>query len=218
MSVLASLTRAYDRLAERGQVPAFGYSSERIGFLIPLCEDGSPAGMPIDLRQGEGRKLAAPLMAVPAAFKRPGVTPRSFFLWDNTAFALGITASESKDAITRFAAFRKLHRDSLSRSGDVGLLALLRFIDKWQPDDFRALGWPGAMMDQNVAFVLESERQQNIRIHDRPAARSIWSRVAAMGTRSEAICLVTGERSPIVRVSLLPSKVSGVPRQQAVRS
>ena len=199
MSVLASLVQAYERLADRHEVPPFGYSSEKIGFLIPLHEDGTP-GMPIDLREGEGRRLTAPLMAVPASFKRPGMTPRAFFLWDNTAFALGVTASESKDAATRFAAFRKRHLDELSSSDDPGLVALLRFIEKWQPETFTALGWPEAMKDQNIVFALESERLRNIRIHDRPAARALWSRLAAKGERSEAICLITGERSPVARL------------------
>lgn len=200
MSVLASLAQAYERLADRGEVPPFGYSSEKIGFLIPLHEDGTPAGMPIDLREEEGRKLTAPLMAVPASFKRPGVTPRAFFLWDNTAFALGVTASETKDAATRFAAFRKRHQDELSGNDDPGLQALLRFVDNWQPAAFETLGWPEAMKDQNVVFALESERLRNVRIHDRAAARTLWGRLAAMGTRSGAICLVTGDRSPVARL------------------
>ena len=41
MSALASLVRAYEPLVARDEVPPFGYSSERIGFLIPLEEDGT---------------------------------------------------------------------------------------------------------------------------------------------------------------------------------
>jgi CRISPR-associated protein Csd1 len=95
MSALASLVRAYGRLPD---APGFGYSMERIGFLVSLNADGSPAGPPIDLREGEGKKRTARLMQVPASFKRPGITPRSFFLWDNTAFALGVSANEKRRA------------------------------------------------------------------------------------------------------------------------
>src|SRR5207253_2881391 len=69
MSVLASLNRAYERLADRGEVPPFGYSSEKIGFLIPLNEDGTPAGLPIDLREGDEKRLAGPPMTVPQPVK-----------------------------------------------------------------------------------------------------------------------------------------------------
>ena len=44
MSILASLAKAYDRLSD---APPFGFSSEKIGFLIPLNEDGSVAHPPI---------------------------------------------------------------------------------------------------------------------------------------------------------------------------
>ena len=43
MSALASLVRAYDRMAERGEVPPFGYSQEKIGFVVSLYPDGTIA-------------------------------------------------------------------------------------------------------------------------------------------------------------------------------
>ena len=200
MSALASLVRAYDRLFERGKVPAFGYSVEKVGFLIPLNDDGSLAGPPIDLREGEGKKRSPRLMQVPASFKRSGTTPRSFFLWDNTAFALGVSAEDKKAGPERLEAFRELHRGALVDTDDPGLKALLRFIESWSPSDFARLGWPEDMKDQNLVFALESERLRNIRIHDRPAARALWARSSADRDKSEAACLVTGERGPIARL------------------
>ena len=197
MSALASLVRAYERLPN---APAFGYSTERIGFLVSLNADGSPAGPPIDLREGEGKRKAPRLIQVPASFKRPGTTPRSFFLWDNTAFALGVSADEKKANTTRLEAFRQLHRKELAGTNDPGLKALLRFIDSWSPADFTRLGWPEEMKDQNIVFALEGERLKNIFIHDRPAARALWTRLCAGGEKKEAACLVTGERGPIARL------------------
>ncbi|HZE55793.1 MAG TPA: type I-C CRISPR-associated protein Cas8c/Csd1 [Bradyrhizobium sp.] len=207
MSALASLVRAYDRLATRGEVPAFGYSQEKIGFLISLNVDGTPIGQPIDLREGEGRRKLSRMMAVPAAFKRPGVTPRAFFLWDNTAYALGITASEGKDGSTRLEAFRERHRRELAGTKDEGLLALLKFVEAWTPEEFVRLGWSDEMKDQNIVFGLESERRQNIRIHDRPAARELWAKLSAAADKVEAACLVTGERGPVAR---LHASIKGV--------
>lgn len=200
MTILASLADAYDRLADRKEVPPFGYSNERIGFLIALREDGRPAGPPIDLREGQGKKRDAPLMPVPSSSKRPGVTPRAFFLWDNTAYALGVTASEGKDGAARFAAFRERHRKDLKDTDDPGLLALLRFVETWTPDQFDALGWPSEMKDQNVVFALESDRRRNLCIHDRSAARALWVRLAAAGDKTEGVCLVSGARGPIARL------------------
>ncbi|MDR3528460.1 MAG: type I-C CRISPR-associated protein Cas8c/Csd1 [Rhizomicrobium sp.] len=200
MSALAALVGAYDRMAERGEVPPFGYSTEKIGFVISLNEDGTPAGIPADLREVSGREKKSRLMPVPASFKRPGVTPRPFFLWDNTAFAIGVTASDSKDPVIRFDAFRKKHLNVLQNSTDAGLLALRRFVECWNATDFASLGWPEEMKDQNVVFALESERLSGRYIHDRAAARSLWAQLAAEDKKGQAVCLITGIRGPIARL------------------
>lgn len=200
MSALAALVRAYDGMATRGEAPIFGYSQEKIGFLVSPNADGSPAGLPIDLREGEGKKKVARSMAVPASFKRPGVTPRAFFLWDNTAYALGVTASEGKDGSTRFAAFQERHRRELAGTNDLGLLALWKFLEAWTPEAFVRLSWPDEMKDQNVVFALETERLSDVRIHDRPAARELWSKNLASAYREKAACLVTGEHTSVTRL------------------
>jgi CRISPR-associated protein (Cas_Csd1) len=76
MSALASLVRAYDRMATRGEAAAYGYSQEKIGFVIPLNPDGSVAHAPIDLRRTEGKRMTAKLMAV----EKPGAARRARML------------------------------------------------------------------------------------------------------------------------------------------
>jgi len=196
MSVLAALARAYERLED---APPFGYSMEKISFLISLNGDGSPAGRPIDLRIPNGRKMLPRRLAVPASFKRPGVTPRAFFLWDNTAFVLGISANAEKDCEPRRLAFRELHRDALKDTQDLGLLAVKAFVENWLPEDFERLGWPEDMKDQNVVFALEQERLNRV-IHERPEAKMLWARLSAGGDKSLMTCLVTGERAPVARL------------------
>jgi|HigsolmetaAR203D_1030402.scaffolds.fasta_scaffold03240_6 CRISPR-associated protein Csd1 len=197
MTVLASLVRAYDRMADRSGMPPYGYSSEKIAFVIPLAENGMPAGGPVDLRQG--KKAEPRPMNVPASFKRPGTKPRAFFLWDNSSYALGVSDSPGKDALLRHRAFQERHRRDLAGSDDPGLLALLRFLEWWMPDRFEELGWPEGMKDQNVVFALDGERRERM-IHDRPAARELWVRLLGSGGETEGVCLVTGERSSIARL------------------
>ncbi len=199
MSALAALVRAYDRMAARNEVPSFGYSQEKIGYLIALNRDGTVAGMAHDLRQGEGRKRVAVPMAVPQPTKRTsGVAPN--FLWDKTAYVLGVTAGEGKRLAQEHETFIARHRDWLAGTNDEGLQALLRFLESWTPEQFVARGWPEEMKDQNLVFALESERLANIRIHDRPAARDLWARLSAAGDKQEAACLVTGNRMPVARL------------------
>ncbi|AVT81269.1 type I-C CRISPR-associated protein Cas8c/Csd1 [Rhodopseudomonas palustris] len=199
MSALAALVRAYDRMAQRGDVPPFGYSQQNIAFVIPLNADGTVAGAPIDLRLGEGRKKTARQLAVPQPIKRTsGVAPN--FLWDKTAYVLGVTTGEGKRTAQEHQAFRDQHQAWLAGSTDEGLQALLRFLEAWTPERFAEWGWPDDIKDQNVVFALETERVHNVYLHDRPAARALWARLMAGSDKTEAICLVSGERAPLARL------------------
>ncbi len=203
MSPLASLVRAYRRMETRGEVPPYGFSSEKIGFLIPLNEDGTVAGAPIDMRGGEGKKREPRMMRVPQPVKRTsGVSPNT--LWDKTSYVLGITAGEGKRTADEHAAFRARHLDLLTAEADPGLVALRRFVEAWTQEQFAERGWPEEMKDQNLVFALESERRgpagTTVCIHDRPAAKALWARLAATGEREASACLVTGEPGPIARL------------------
>jgi CRISPR-associated protein Csd1 len=200
MSALAALMRAYDRMASRNEVPAFGYSIQNFGFLISLNADGSVAGKPVDLRSGEGKKRIARSLAVPQPPKRTsGIAPN--FLWDKTAYVLGVTGGEGKRTAAEHEAFIKLHRDALGGSNDEGLVALLRFLESWRPERFAELAWPEDMKDQNIVFALESQRLDNIHIHDRPAARELWAKLSAENNKNgDAVCLVSGETAPVARL------------------
>ena len=202
MSPLASLVRAYERMESRHEVPSYGFSNEKIGYLIPLNEDGSVAGEPIDLRGGAGKKREARMMRVPQPVKRTsGVATNTF--WDKTSYALGVTAGEGKRLVQEHTDFRTRHLDLLAETEDAGLLALRRFVEAWAPERFTELGWPEEMKDQNVVFALAAEMHgEDLEyrcIHDRPAARTLWARLNG-GDGSEAVCLVTGERGPIARL------------------
>jgi CRISPR-associated protein Csd1 len=195
MSILAALAKAYERLD--GASP-FGYSQEKIGFLISLNEDGSVANV-TDLRAGEGKKKQPPLMQVPQALKRAsGIAPN--FLWDKTAYVLGVTDGEGKRTGDEHMAFVKRHLDDLAGTEDAGLLALCLFLTNWKSEQFIAPLWPDDMKDQNVVFALETERLKNIRIHDRPAAKNLWAKLSTEGEKSYAVCLVSGNYAPISRL------------------
>ena len=195
MSILASLVRAYDRLPD---APPFGFSSEKIGFLISLADDGAVVGLPNDLR-GEDKKRTPRQLFVPQAIKRTaGIAPN--FLWDKTSYVLGVTAGEGKRTADEHAAFVERHLADLGTPDDVGLRAFLAFLNAWTPERFAELGWPEEMKDQNVIFGLESQRRDRIFLHDRPAAKALWARLSAAGDKTETICLVTGEPAPVARL------------------
>ncbi|MER9965586.1 type I-C CRISPR-associated protein Cas8c/Csd1 [Mesorhizobium sp. M0060] len=195
MSILASLAKAYDRLPE---APPFGYSTEKIGFVISLNQDGTLASV-TDLRDGTGKKKLPRMMPVPQPAKRTaGIAPN--FLWDKTSYVLGVTAGEGKRTADEHAAFVKRHREALEDSEDAGLRALSLFLEGWGPERFVQPEWRDDMKDQNVVFALESERRQGAYLHDRPAAKALWVDRRSGGGDASSICLVTGSNGAVARL------------------
>lgn len=193
MTILSALTSAHARMVERGEVPTVGYARVQIGWMISLNADGTRAGLPIDLRQGLGKKLRAPVISVPAPPRRTsGIDP--CLLWDKTAYVLGITTGAGKRTAAEHAAWRAMHLRVLADATDLGLAAMRRWIDANQ-----ACEWPIEMLDGNVVFCLESERLDRC-IHDRPAATALVAQMAADDPMPDGICLVHGERGPIARL------------------
>lgn len=195
MSILASLVRAYDRLPN---APPFGFSSEKVGFLISLNDDGTVADV-IDLLEPVGKKKQPRMMLVPQPVKRTaGISPNTF--WDKTSYVLGVTAGEGKRTADEHAAFKKHHLDLLEGTDDPGLQAFSRFLSRWTPDQFQPPRWREEMRDQNVIFALESERLDHTMLHDRPAAKALWAGLAGAAASAKQICLVTGEPRPVARL------------------
>ena len=193
MSMLASLVRAYDRLPD---APPLGFSTEKIGFCVLLNLDGSVASVE-DLRDTD-KKRSPRMLLVPQAVKRTaGIAPN--FLWDKSAYVLGVTAGEGKRTADEHAAFRARHADWLAGTDDPGLLALLGFLERWNPDSFAPPIWPEDVRDQNIIFALADDYLDGY-LHDRPAARALWRRIGAEGASDPQTCLVTGDAGPVARL------------------
>lgn len=195
MSILASLARAYQRLED---APPFGFSKEKISFVISLNDDGTPASI-TDVREGEGRKRTPRLMQVPQSVKRTaGIAPN--FLWDKTSYALGVSTRDAKRVRDEHAAFVHRHLKALEAVNDRGVRALYLFLESWVPSRFEALGWPEDLKEQNVVFALESDRRSGIYIHDRPAAKALWSAELSGDNAPRSVCLVTGRHGATARL------------------
>lgn len=195
MTVLSALAKAYGRLPN---APPFGFSSEKIGVVISLNEDGSVFDV-IDWREGEGKKARPRPMLVPQPVKRTaGIAPN--FLWDKTSYALGVTAGEGKRTAEEHAAFLDRHLEAIGDQQDAGLNAFGLFLRNWSPEQFQPPRWREDMKDQNVIFALESDRRNNIFLHDRPAAKALWARQSGAAAADAQICLVTGAAGPVERL------------------
>ena len=198
MSILTSLEQAYHRLAKENKVPPIGYSDERVSYCVVLNANGQPVGPPMDLRDHSGKNPVAPRFSVPRPEKRTvKIVPN--FLWDKASYALGV--AEDGKALERVEkeqeAFRDRHLDALQGENDAGLMACYRFLQWWKPEYFDAHGWPDEMKGANVVFRLDEDRNF---IHDREAARQLWAlQMNQARNADQAICLVTGKKSPIAQ-------------------
>jgi CRISPR-associated protein Csd1 len=214
--ILQSLNTYYQRLADdpdSGVAPP-GYSEQKVSFSLKLSPEGELLdGGVMDERQNTGKKFVARLMLVPEAVKRAvAIAPN--FLCDNSTYVLGAD-TKGKPERTRecFEAFRSLHREITGESRDAGLLAVQRFLDRWDPVAAPKLPhWDVLEKGANLVFLLEEDGRLS-RVHERPAAKEAWMRHHAAQT-SEALgqCLITGQESaPIAR---LHAAIKGVPDAQ----
>lgn len=205
MSILASLARAYDRLPDAAP---YGYSSEKIGFVVSLREDGTVAGV-TDLRGGTGKKREPRLMQVPQPAKRTvKIIPN--LLWDKTSYALGVTEEANERTIKEHAAFVEAQAEIIGQSDDPGLRAFLAFLASWTPQQFAPPIWPEDARDQNIVFALESDRLSDMFLHDRPKARdAIAAHLLPEGEAETSLCLVSGVQAPVARLHPIIKNVWG---------
>lgn len=200
MSLLASLVRAYERLPD---APPFGYSTEKIGFCLVLNADGSVAEV-VDLRDTD-RKRSPRMLRVPQPPVRTS-GKKSCFLWDKTAYALGVTAGDGKRTAEEHDFFISEHERWLSGTDDPGLRAFLLFLRRWSAEEFVPPLWPAELCDLNLVFAFQEEYRERF-LHERPAAQAIWRKVKAEKVAQTRLCLVTGEQGPDLDVH---PKIKGV--------
>ena len=140
------------------KVPPYGFSEEKIGWILVLDSEGNLQDVVLNL--SADIKPRPKLMIVPRPDKRTsGIKPN--FLWDKTAYALGVEANKNKaeakkkpfiPAEKTFAAFKQYHLELLQDSADEGLLAIYCFLQNWQPEHFAAQHLPLEMLDTNIVF------------------------------------------------------------------
>lgn len=197
MSILAALARAYDRLSVAGNMPRPGYSTQNTFGCIVLNADGSTQGSITPWGQDEAGRQITRRMNVPYFGGRSGKRPPPYFLWDNTAYVLGVTRKEKLDVGVRFRDFVALHEKALSCTDDEGILAVVRFLRNWRAEDAERLGLTEELIDRNLVFRLATESNF---LHERPKAVAVWNAMNESDTTGEGICLVSGQRTQLARI------------------
>jgi CRISPR-associated protein Csd1 len=210
--ILTALTQYYHRLLANHdrdsglpRVPSYGFSEEKIGYILVLSQDGRL----VDVQNNmdiSGKKPMPKLTSVPRPEKRTSGV-KSNFLWDKTAYVLGVEGNKDKESAKEtpwivaqktFDAFKQFHLERLAETDDAGLQSLRLFLQSWQPEQFNQAPFLLEMIDANVVFKLDGVYQF---LHDRVTAKLLWSKMLTPEEGAlESGCLVTGETAPIARL------------------
>jgi CRISPR-associated protein Csd1 len=210
--LLPALVGYYQRLENdpNESVAAYGFSDEKIHFMLVLEKDGSLFSFDdIRLRNEKGKPIPRPLL-VPKNADRQGTGFKPFFVWDNTGYALGRDNKENpKRAADMFAAFREFHRSFLpDLASDEGFVALCQFLDRWKPEEAESLpNWQEAA-GLNVVFKLRAREGY---IHQSDLVRAAWLRSIGQKDSKEkpvlGISLMSGVEEELAR---LHPQINGV--------
>ncbi|MDR2881849.1 MAG: type I-C CRISPR-associated protein Cas8c/Csd1, partial [Azoarcus sp.] len=195
--ILSALNDYYHRLSTQGKVPAFGYSDEKISYALLISPEGEPKDV-LDVRDTSGKKPLPALHTVPQPAKRTAGI-KSNFLWDKSSYVLGVSAKGGERIAQEHEAFKASHRAWLAGSDDVGLRALLKFLDGWTPEQFSSLPcFKQEMLDTNFIFRLDDGKQKYL--HERSAAHTLRAQLLDDGEAKKNLCLVTGDQLPLARL------------------
>jgi CRISPR-associated protein Csd1 len=217
--ILSRLNEQYNRLLTRFNetgsrpvclVPSFGFSDEKIGYLLVLNEQGHLMDVipnRVQVRKGKKVQDEDRRMRVPCAFGRSGKFTEkafnegkniSFFLWDKPEFLLGVTleGKKVKKADLPFRAFKAKQKALVGNADDKGLKAVLAFLEGWTPERFEGDGrFNPEMLTSNFSFKLDGDLGI---VAERERAVEIWRQYWRTQQNSiERQCLITGKIAPL---------------------
>lgn len=133
--ILQSLADYYEALAARGEIARPGWGKAKIAFALELDKSGKLTRVvPLSSPAPDGKKLIPQTMELPAPVKRT-VGIDANFLWDNSAYLLGIDGKGKPERAQEcFKAAKDLHVSLLSVSDDPFARAISGFFAGWEPD------------------------------------------------------------------------------------
>ncbi len=202
--ILQALTRYYEDLLSRGEIAAPGWAPAKISLALYINENGELTQIVPTMVEGtKGKKtvMQPQLMVLPAAVKRT-VSIASNFLWDNSAYLLGVDQKGKPERSREcFAAAAKLHHMVLDGIDSPNARAILAFFDTWEPE--RAAEHPALIrqlddvtVGGNLVFRVDGRK-----VEEDAAIREAWQRYRDGGESGVKMqCLVTGKEDEIAAV------------------
>lgn len=206
---LLALTQYYDRLQASGHAVAeFGFSRQKVTFVVVIEKDGSLHGIQDARVETDGRTVPRQLI-VPGQSKPSGQGINPCFLWDTARYMLGLKPDDKDPQRTAgcFKAFRDRHLSLEDAVADPGFSAVCRFLEAWTP----ATADLSSLPDMSVGFGVFRIRGENEYLHERPRVKQFWTAATdeLSGDQQEpAVSLMTGQSESIARIH--KPKIKGV--------
>ena len=202
--ILQALTRYYEDLLSRGEIAAPGWAPAKISFALCLNENGELTQIvPTMDEVSKGKKTVfqPQLITLPAAVKRT-VSIAANFLWDNSAYLLGIDQKGKPERSREcFATAAKLHHAVLDSVDSSNARAILAFFDTWKPE--HAAEHPALIrqLDDVTAGGNLVFRVDGRKVEEDTVIREAWQRYQDGGESDVKMqCLVTGKEDEIAAV------------------
>ncbi|MDD3244177.1 MAG: type I-C CRISPR-associated protein Cas8c/Csd1 [Eubacteriales bacterium] len=193
--ILQALTDYYEALARRGEIAPEGWAFPKVSFALELAQDGRLLRVvPLASIPEGGKKPVPQTKLLPAAVKRTvGISAN--FLWDNSAYLLGIDGKGNPERAKEcFAAAKALHLSLLGETDDAFARAICAFFARWDPDsaaqdpvltDTRE----DLLQGGNLVFLFDGRFPD-----ENPALCQAWQTHYDRGGEGETMrCLVTGQ-------------------------
>jgi hypothetical protein len=202
--ILQALTRYYEDLLSRGEIAAPGWAPAKISLALYINENGELTQIvPTMDEVSKGKKtiFQPQLITLPAAVKRT-VSIAANFLWDNSAYLLGIDQKgDPERSLKCFAAAAKLHHAVLDSVDSPNARAILTFFDTWKPE--HAAEHPALIrqLDDVTAGGNLVFRVDGRKVEKDTAICEAWQRYQDGGESGVLMqCLVTGKEDEIAAV------------------
>lgn len=213
--ILHSLVNYYDRLASQsGILPSYGWSWEKISYCIVLNSDGSIQSIQ-DLRIAQEAKnkttyTPQPLM-VPAYPEGRTSGVKANYLWDNSAYTLGLS-EKPKDLDKKYQDFWDKVR-AFDSANSNALKAMQKFPSFWDNNkqNYEHLNTKD-FLDSNVVFRLINDG--NKFVHECDEFKKQWTNELAkyLSELSDGQCLIAGEST---KIADLHNPIKGVDKAQS---
>lgn len=214
--ILQALVKYYQDMTAKGKIAEYGWGPAKISYALCIDKQGNllqVISLKEELEKGKKKVLVPQNIKLPAAVKRSsGIA--SNFLWDNSAYILGIDGKENGErAKNCFEVCKQLHIKLLKEIDVPEAKALLLFFDKWDiasAKDHPALieNYEDIIASSNLVFRVEGKYP-----HENVLIRDAWTKYyQRTDGKVEGICLVTGDRGP---VAVLHPSIKGIPGAQS---